>query len=140
VYAAGFMKPIGYDLVLKLDGLVKREDYREVLRIGNLRMVGSFLMMVPALICVLVWDKMFREYRADELVQEWFRTYQFKHRFLGRFGDENAGESPDITLATDYETRTPVILAGDSRQLGTGMIGPPGSGKTSMKIIVGIRQ
>lgn len=140
VYAAGYLKPIGYDAVLKLDGLVTREDYRSALRVGNLRLVGSFIMIVPTLLCVSVWMKLYREYKSDELVQEWFRTYQFKHRFLRRFGDVTAGESPDITLATDFDTRTPVIMTGDSRQLGTGMIGPPGSGKTSMKIIVGMRQ
>lgn len=139
-FAAGYLKPISYDQFLWIDSTVTTPEYREYLHTGSVRMLGAFIMMLPGIVVIQVWMRLFSEYRADPLIKEWFRTYQYQHRWLGRFGDEKANTTPDITLARDADKKTPVVLTGDSRQLGTGLLGPPGSGKTALKIIVGFRQ
>ncbi len=138
--AAAWMKPISYDRLMNVDKWVTEPRYREYLHPGSLRMLGGLMMMLPFIAFMKLWAHLLHEYRSDPLVKEWFATYQFQSRFLGRFGDEKANETPDITLAKDAETGAPVVLSGESRQLGTGLIGPPGSGKTALKIIVGFKQ
>lgn len=138
--AAAYVKPIGYDVVWKIDGWVKTPEYREYLHPGGLKMMGWFLILLPSYAIIRYWIKIIGEYRADPVVQDYFENYKFQWKWIGRFGDDRANVMPDIVLALEADNKTPVVLTGDSRQLGTMLIGPPGSGKTSLKIIKAFRQ
>ncbi|CAG7651199.1 type IV secretory system conjugative DNA transfer family protein [Paenibacillus allorhizosphaerae] len=138
--AAAYVKPIGYDLIMQIDGWVETPEYREYLHPGGLKMIGWVLLLLPSYAIIRYWIKIVGEYRSDPVLQEWFENYKFQWKWLGRFGDERANVMPDIVLALEADTKTPVVLTGDSRQLGTMLIGPPGSGKTSLKIIKAFRQ
>jgi hypothetical protein len=140
VFSAGYVKPISYDLILSVDGWVTKPEYRPYLHPGGLKMLGILMMALPTIALYQFWVRLWSEYRSDILLQEWFETYQFVWKRIGRFGDERAMVLPDIVLALDAVTRTDVVLTGDSRQLGTLLIGPPGSGKTSLKIIKAFQQ
>ncbi len=140
VISAGYMKGISYDRLLLMDALVKDETYRAYLHPGGIKLLGWFFMILPTFGIYAFWSRLWSEYRSDPVIQDWFENYRFDWKYLGRFGDDKAMVMPDITLALDATKKTPVILTGDSRQLGTALIGPPGSGKTSLKIIKAFRQ
>lgn len=139
VFAANFLKPITYDKVMLLDGWVS-ESNRKFVDKGALKLLGTVLMLLPMIVTYKFVTWLYGVYREDTVVQEWFADYKFQWSRLARFGEDNAMKFPDITLAIDAILRVPVVLLGVSRQLGTLLIGPPGSGKTSLKIIKGVRQ
>jgi len=139
VFASNYLKPISYDKVMMLDTLVE-EEYREYIHAGALRLLGTFLMMIPAIVTYRFLVYVIGVYKEDKIVQDWFADYKFQWKYLARFGEELAMKYPDITLAIDATLRIPIVLMGASRQLGTMLIGPPGSGKTSLKIIKAVRQ
>ncbi|WP_162551240.1 type IV secretory system conjugative DNA transfer family protein [Paenibacillus tepidiphilus] len=139
LFSINYLKPITYDKVLLLDTVVS-EKYREYLYTGALKLLGTALMLIPALVTFFFLSWLYGTYREDQVLQDWFAEYKFDSKFLARFGEEYAMKFPDITLALDVVKKIPVVLLGASRQLGTLLIGPPGSGKTSMKIIKAVRQ
>ncbi|SED12592.1 TraM recognition domain-containing protein [Paenibacillus sp. GP183] len=139
VFAANYLKPITYDKVMLLDNMVKGA-YRQYVDPGALRLLGTALMMIPGFVSVLFLFWLHGVYREDKVVQDWFADYKFQWKMIGRFGEENAMKFPDINLAFDALLRVPIVLLGVSRQLGTLLIGPPGSGKTSLKITKAVRQ
>ncbi len=139
LFAINYLKPITYDKILLLDTVVP-EKYREYLHVGALKLLGSTLMLIPVLVTFFFLSWLYGTYKEDQVLQDWFAEYKFESKFLARFGEEQALKFPDITLAMDVVKKIPVVLLGVSRQLGTLLIGPPGSGKTSMKIIKAVRQ
>ncbi|WP_158630129.1 TraM recognition domain-containing protein [Cohnella sp. AR92] len=139
VFASNYLRPITYDKIMTIDTFVKGED-RQYVNPGALRFLGIAVMMIPEIVSFFFLSWLIGVYREDKVVQDWFADYKFQWKYLSRFGDEMANVFPDITLAIDAVLRVPVVLMGASRQLGTLLIGPPGSGKTSLKIIKGVRQ
>ncbi|WP_160850444.1 type IV secretory system conjugative DNA transfer family protein [Pontibacillus yanchengensis] len=131
IYHAGFE-----DLL----SLHDNSKYSDVLNKGSLELIGYVLMLIPQFIAISLFLFLYGKYKEDENLQEWFRTFKFERGWLGRFGDDSINKMPDIQVARKEENNAPVIFTGDTRQLGTLLIGPPGSGKTSMKIIKAFRQ
>ncbi len=137
-YSIRLIKDIGYEKVVAYHYTIDPQ-YQEMMHIGSLQMIGYLLMILPIGIIIAFSSWLYGQYREDKRIQEWFRTYKFENGWLGRFGDEAVNLLPDIQLARNAETNAPVILQGESRQLGTLLIGPPGSGKTSIKIKTAFR-
>ena len=138
-YAALFIIPIGYNPIMNIHDSFQ-SPHLDKLHRGSVELVATVIMILPYLLSFFVIARIIGIYREDELVQEWFASYKYEHRWLGRYGDERANLLPDITLAKRVDTGVPAVLTGDSRQLGVLLIGPPGSGKTSLKIIKAFRQ
>jgi hypothetical protein len=138
-YVVRKIKYIGYDRVVKVHDTVN-PIYEEYLHRGALELVGYTLMILPILVMGMYVRYLYGKYQEDPHLQEWFRTYKFERGWIGRFGEDNVNRLPDIQLARNAETKAPVILEGESRQVGTLLIGPPGSGKTSIKIKTAFRQ
>ncbi len=115
-------------------------QYQEMFHRGSLELLAFALMIIPEVLTISLFIYLLGKYRDEDIIQEWFRTFKFQNGTLGRFGDETVNKLPDIQLARDEETNAPFVLGGDSRQLGVMLIGPPGSGKTSMKIKIAFRQ
>ncbi|WP_182914863.1 type IV secretory system conjugative DNA transfer family protein [Paenibacillus thiaminolyticus] len=133
VFTASYIKPISYDLIVTFDDNINSK-YAAYFNAGALRLLGVIAMCIPSIVVMLVCIRIYGMYKGDKVLQKAFEEYKFEWRFLGRFGQENTMAMPDILLALDAEKHTPVVLQGESRQLGTMLIGPPGSGKTSQKI------
>ncbi|WP_331700182.1 TraM recognition domain-containing protein [Paenibacillus sp. IITD108] len=131
--------PIGYDPLMSVHDDFE-SPFKDSLNRQSVHFVSMIILSLPYIVLFLVLIRLFGLYREDNLIQEWFKNYKFENKRLGRFGDEKANVFPDITLATKVETNVPAVLTGDSRQLGVSLLGPPGSGKTSMKIIKAFRQ
>jgi hypothetical protein len=139
VFASNYLKPITYDKVMALDALVTGAN-RKYVHVGALHLLGTAFIMIPEIITYMFLNWLLGVYREDKVVQEWFADYKFEWKYLARFGEEMAMKFPDITLALDALSRVPIIMMGVTRQLGTFLIGPPGSGKTSLKILKVVRQ
>ncbi|MEF3304230.1 type IV secretory system conjugative DNA transfer family protein [Paenibacillus sp. GYB003] len=138
-YSSLYIMPIGFEPLVGIhdnfESLYKGRLHRE-----SVQIIAMGVLLIPYFVAFGVVSRIIGLYRDDEVVQTWFAEYKFEHKWLGRFGDEKAGTLPDITLATRVDTGVPAVLTGDSRQLGVTLLGPPGSGKTSMKIIKAFRQ
>jgi TraM recognition site of TraD and TraG len=138
LYSLRVIKEIGYEKVVAYHYTIASQ-YQEMMHVGALQMVGYLLMLIPVFVFFSFSTYLYGQYKGDKRIQEWFRTYKFESGWIGRFGEEAVNKLPDIQLARNAETNAPVILQGESRQLGTLLIGPPGSGKTSIKIKTSFR-
>jgi len=132
-YVMRKIKEIGYDTVVSIHYTIDKQ-YQDMMHVGSLEIIGYMLMVLPIIVLFNYTTFLYGQYSEDERIKEWFRTYKFQRGWLGRFGEEGVNQQPDIQLARNAETNAPVVLQGESRQLGTLLIGPPGSGKTSIKI------
>jgi len=132
-YVMRKIKEIGYDKVVSVHYSID-EQYQAMMHVGALELIGYMLMVLPIVVFFNYTTFLYGQYSQDERIKEWFRTYKFERGWLGRFGEEGVNQQPDIKLARNADTNAPVTLQGESRQLGTLLIGPPGSGKTSIKI------
>lgn len=132
-YSLRLIKVIGYEKVLSYHYSIKPE-YQEIMHVGSLEIIGYMLMLIPFGVMFSFSSWLLGQYQEDKRISEWFRTYKFESGWIGRFGEESVNKLPDIQLARNAETNAPVVMQGESRQLGTLLIGPPGSGKTSIKI------
>ncbi|NHN33360.1 type IV secretory system conjugative DNA transfer family protein [Paenibacillus agricola] len=139
VFASNFLKPITYDKVMLLDTFVTGNN-RKYVHVGALHLLGTTLIMIPEIITYMFLNWLLGAYRQDKVIQDWFADYKFEWKYLARFGEEMAMKFPDITLALEALSRVPIVMMGVTRQLGTFLIGPPGSGKTSLKILKVVRQ
>jgi len=139
LYASIYIYTIGYDPLIGVHENFE-SPYKEALHPASVNFVATVVLALPYIIVYMVALRIVGLYREDKIVQDWFKSYRFEHKWLGRLGDEKAGKLPDITLATRVDSNVPAVLNGDSRQLGVTLLGPPGSGKTSMKIIKAFRQ
>ncbi|MCM3403001.1 type IV secretory system conjugative DNA transfer family protein [Cytobacillus oceanisediminis] len=137
-YSLRLIRVIGYEKVVSYHYTID-PIYQDMMHIGSLQMIGYLLLLIPigVMTSFTVW--LVGQYKEEKRIQEWFRTYKFESGWIGRFGEEAVNKLPDIQLARNAETNAPVILQGESRQLGTLLIGPPGSGKTSIKIKTSFR-
>ncbi|MFD2216570.1 TraM recognition domain-containing protein [Metabacillus endolithicus] len=133
------IKLIGYDELVQIHETID-PAHAAYLHRGALEFIGYLLMVTPIVIVGLYASYLYANYKEDANLQEWFRTYRFERGWIGRFGEDKVNRLPDIQLARNAETNAPVILEGESRQTGTLLIGPPGSGKTSIKIKTAYRQ
>lgn len=138
-YSSLYIMPIGFEPLLGIHDQFE-SIYKDRLHRESVQIIAMVVLLIPYFIAFMVISRIIGLFRDDEVIQTWFAEYKFEHKWLGRFGDEKAGTLPDITLATRIDTGVPAILTGDSRQLGVTLLGPPGSGKTSMKIIKAFRQ
>ncbi|MEQ2529143.1 TraM recognition domain-containing protein [Bacillaceae bacterium CLA-AA-H227] len=129
---------IGYEKVVAYHYTIDVQ-YQAMMHIGALQMVGYLLMILPIGVMISFSSWLYGQYKEDKRIQEWFRTYKFESSWIGRFGESDVNELPDIQLARNAETNAPVILEGEARQTGTILIGPPGSGKTAIKIKTAFR-
>lgn len=132
-YSLRQIKVIGYEKVVSLHYTIDPQ-YQEIMHIGSLQIIGYLLLFLPILVMVSFTFWLMGQYQEDQRIKDWFRTYKFESGWIGRFGEEDINVLPDIQLARNAETNAPVVLQGESRQLGTLLIGPPGSGKTAIKI------
>ncbi|OIJ09451.1 hypothetical protein BKP35_16485 [Anaerobacillus arseniciselenatis] len=132
-YSLRIIKVMGYEKVVSLHYTIEPQ-YQEIMSISSLQIIGFLLMFIPIAVMVSFTLWLIGQYQEDTRIKEWFRTYKFERGWMGRFGDETINQLPDIQLARNAETNAPVVMQGESRQLGTLLIGPPGSGKTSIKI------
>ncbi len=139
IFASNYLKPITYDKVMALDELVTGAN-RKYVHVGALHLLGTVLIMIPEIITYMFLNWLIGTYRQDKVIQDWFSDYKFEWKYLARFGEEMAMKFPDVTLALDALSRVPIVIMGVTRQLGTFLIGPPGSGKTSLKILKVVRQ
>lgn len=137
-YSIRLIKDIGYEEVVAYHYSIEPQ-YQEMMHIGSLQIVGYFLMIIPIFVMFRFSSWLFGQYQEDKRIQEWFRTYKYEAGWIGRFGESEVNKLPDIQLARNAETNAPVVLQGESRQVGTLLIGPPGSGKTSIKIKTAFR-
>lgn len=137
-YSIRLIKNIGYEEVVAYHYTIEPQ-YQEMMHIGSLQIVGYILMIIPIFVMIRFSSWLFGQYQEDKRIQEWFRTYKYEAGWIGRFGETEVNKLPDIQLARNAETNAPVVLQGESRQVGTLLIGPPGSGKTSIKIKTAFR-
>lgn len=137
-YCLRQIKVIGYEKVVSYHYTIDPQ-YQEMMHIGSLQMIGYLLMLLPIGVMASFTFWLVGQYQEDERIREWFQTYKFESGWIGRFGEEVVNMLPDIQLARHAETNAPVVLQGESRQLGTMLIGPPGSGKTAIKIKTAFR-
>jgi TraM recognition site of TraD and TraG len=137
-YCLRIIKVIGYEKVVAYHYTIEPQ-YQEMMHIGALQMIGYLLMLIPIMVLFSFTTWLYGQYQQDKRIQQWFRTYKFESGWIGRFGEEAVNKLPDIQLARNAETNAPVVMQGESRQLGTLLIGPPGSGKTSIKIKTAFR-
>lgn len=137
-YSLRLIRVIGYEKVVSYHYTIDVQ-YQEMMHIGSLQIIGYLLMILPIGVMVSFTTWLIGQYKRDERIQEWFRTFKYENGWLGRFGEQEVNLLPDIQLARNAETNAPVVLQGESRQLGTLLIGPPGSGKTSIKIKTAFR-
>jgi len=138
-YGSLYVKPIGFDKIVHIHDSFQ-STYKDQFHRAPLVLIGYFILMLPQMIMFLIATNTWGKFKEDPVLQEWFAHYLYENRWLGRIGDETANEYPDITLAKKVLTDTIAVLTGVSRQLGTMLIGPPGSGKTSLKIVKAFRQ
>lgn len=137
-YCIRLINVIGYHKVVSLHYTIE-EQYQEMMNVGSLELIGYLLMLIPVFVMGSFSAFLYGQYRDHDSIKEWFRSYKFQRGWMGRFGEEGVNKLPDIQLARDAETNAPVVLQGESRQLGTLLIGPPGSGKTAIKIKTSFR-